>query len=376
MKQQKKEIHMAGPWMTKEEKRIVVDALENGWYGSNAYNYCEMFEKKFARYHKRKYSLMTPNCTTAIHLGLASLNIGKGDEVIVPECTWIGSCAGVIYQNANIVFADIDKDTWCLSASTIKDKITSRTKLVIVVNLYGNMADWNEILRLQKKYNFEIFEDAAESLGSSYGNVKSGKFGLASFFSFHRTKTLSTGEGGMMLTDNKKLFERAKFLRDHGRRPGSYFTEEVAFKYMPFNLQAALGYAQLKRIKVLVKKKRDILKTYKKHLSSFKDVQMNNERKNTINGAWCSTIVFGKSYKFSIDKLKSDLKKNDLPSRNFFYPLSSLPAFNQKKKFIKLNPMAYSISSRGINLPSALNLEKSQIEYYCKKLKKILSNYV
>ncbi len=180
----------------------------------------------------------------------------------------------------------------------------------------------------------------------------------------------------MMLTDNKKLFERAKFLRDHGRKPGSYFTEEVAFKYMPFNLQAALGYAQLKRIKVLVKKKRDILKTYKKHLSSFKDVQMNNERKNTINGAWCSTIVFGKSYKFSIDKLKSDLKKIDLPSRNFFYPLSSLPAFNQKKKFIKLNPMAYSISSRGINLPSALNLEKSQIEHYCKKLKKILSNYI
>ena len=109
-----------------------------------------MFEKKFARYHNRKYSLMTPNCTTAIHLGLASLNIGKGDEVIVPECTWIGSCAGVIYQNAKIVFADIDKNTWCLNASTIKDKITSRTKLVIVVNLYGNMADWNEILRLQK----------------------------------------------------------------------------------------------------------------------------------------------------------------------------------------------------------------------------------
>ena len=183
------------------------------------------------------------------------MNIGKGDEVIVPECTWIGSCAGVIYQNAKIVFADIDKDTWCLSASTIKDKITSRTKLVIVVNLYGNMAEWDEILRLQKKYKFEIFEDAAESLGSLYGKVKSGKFGLASFFSFHRTKTISTGEGGMMLTDNKKLFERAKFLRDHGRKPGSYFTEEVAFKYMPFNLQAALGYAQLKRIKLLVKKK-------------------------------------------------------------------------------------------------------------------------
>lgn len=176
----------------------------------------------------------------------------------------------------------------------------------------------------------------------------------------------------MLVTDDKKLFERAKFLRDHGRKPGSYFTEEVAFKYMPFNVQAAMGYGQLKRIKELVEKKRKILFYYKKYLKNLNDIQFNYENNYIKNSAWCSTLVLGKSYKIKFDEIKSKLEKKKLPVRNFFFPLSSLPAFNLKSKYKLLNPNAYDISKKGINLPSALSLEEDDIKYYCEQFTKIL----
>jgi len=367
-----KNIEMAGPWFSQLEKKYVNEALEHGWYGKNAYKFCHLFEDAFAKFCKRKFALMTTNCTSAIHLGLAAKKISEKDEVIVPECTWIGSCAGVIYQRSKIVFADIEQSNWCLSAKTIEPKITEKTKAIIVVNLYGNMAEWDQIKKLADKYNLIIFEDAAESIGSTYKNIPSGKFGDASFFSFHRTKTLCTGEGGMLVTDDKKLFERAKFLRDHGRQPGSYFTEEVAYKYMPFNLQAALGYGQLQRVNELVEKKRKILFFYKKYLKDLDDIQLNYENNYIKNSAWCSTLVLGKSYKITFDEIKKKLEKKNLPVRNFFFPLSSLPAFKLKSKYKLLNPNAYSISKKGINLPSALNLEEEDIKYYCKNLIDIL----
>ena len=364
---------MAGPSVTKEDTEIVMDALQNGWYGENAYYYVETFEKEFANYHNRKHALMTPNCTTALHLLLDGLDIGEGDEVIVPDCTWIGSVACITYQRAKTIFADIDPENWCLSAKSIEAAISPKTKAVIVVDLYGNMPDYDEIKLLCDKHNIFMIEDSAESLGSTYKDVKAGKFGIGSVFSFHRTKTITTGEGGMLLIDDEALFNRCKFLRDHGREPGSFFNTEVTFKYMPFNVQAALGYAQFKRIDELVGKKRCILKGFKERLGNLPDIQMNSEPEHIINGAWATALVFGESHGISRDFALKELPKLDLPVRPFFYPLSSLPAFNCEKTGRVNNPVAYDISSRGIILPCALNLTEFDLDKYSDGIHTLLS---
>ena len=355
---------MAGPWITELEERIVLDAVRNGWYGDKSYYYVEKFEREFSNYHSRKFGLMTPNCTTALHLLLSGLGIGAGDEVIVPDCTWIGSVAGITYLGAKTVFADIDELNWCLTAETIEKCITKNTKAVIVVDLFGNMPNYQLIKELCDSYNIYLIEDAAEALGSKFNNIPAGKFGIGSVFSFHRTKTITTGEGGMLLIDDEKLYNRCKFLRDHGREPGSYFNTEVTFKYMPFNIQAALGYAQFLRIDELVNKKRWILNGFKERLKHIEDIQLNPEPLNIVNGAWAPSLVIGKSYKISKEMAMDKISEFGLPVRPFFYPLTSLPAFNLKKLGMIDNPISYDVSSRGINLPCALNLTDDNLDEY------------
>ena len=252
-----KPIFMAGPWITEHEIKTVEDAMRNGWY-ENAYHYVETFQKEFAKYHDRKYGIMTPNCTTSIHLLLTALGVESGDEVIVPECTWIATAAPITYLGAKPVFCDIEKENWCLDPRSVEKSITKKTKAIIVVDLFGNMPLMDELLEISKKYNIPLVEDSAEAVGSKYKGIRAGKFGIGSVFSFHRTKTITTGEGGMLLIDDDKLYERCMFLRDHGRVSGiPYYNSEVTYKYMPFNVQAALGYAQFQRIDELVAKKRE-----------------------------------------------------------------------------------------------------------------------
>jgi perosamine synthetase len=364
---------MAGPWITEHEERIVLDALRNGWYGKQAYHYVETFESEFARYHDRKFALMTPNCTTALHLLLAGLDIGEGDEVIAPECTWVGSTACVTYQRADTVFADIDPVHWCVTPESIERVITSRTKAVIVVDLYGNMPDWTEIEELCSQRGIIAIEDSAEALGSTYKGIRAGKFGIASAFSFHRTKTLTTGEGGMLLLDDESLFNRCKLLRDHGRAPGTYFNTEITFKYMPFNLQAALGYAQFQRLEELVDKKRWIWQSYRDRLSDIPDLMFNPEPSNVRNSTWNTALVFGKSHGMSRDKAMQELTRLGLPSRPFFYPLSFLPAYpGREVQGRRDNPVAYDISERAINLPCPLILSEADIDSVSNGVRRIL----
>lgn len=367
------EIYMAGPWMTELEERIVLDAVRNGWYGKQAYHYVELFEAEFAKYHERKYALMTPNCTTALHLLLAGLGIGEGDDVIVPECTWVGSTACVTYQRATTIFADIDPIHWCLTPATIERALTPRTKAVIVVDLYGNMPDWDGIKSLCERRGILMVEDAAEALGSIYKGTRAGKFGIGSTFSFHRTKTIATGEGGMLLLDDETLYQRCKFLRDHGRTPGSYFNTEITFKYMPFNVQAALGYAQLQRIDDLVGKKRWIWQGFRDRLSDIPDILLNPEPEGVTNGVWATALIFGKSHKMTRDKAVVELPKLGLPARPFFYPLSSLPAYpGREAEGRKNNPVAYDVSERGINLPCALNLAERDLDLVSQGIRRLL----
>ena len=367
------EIFMAGPWMTSLEEKFVLDAVRNGWYGKQAYYYVEKFESEFAAYHSRDFALMTPNCTTALHLLLAGLGVGEGDEVIAPDCTWVGSVAGITYQRATTVLADIDPEHWCLTPASIERAITDRTKAVIVVDLYGNMPDWDGILDVCRRRNIAVIEDAAEALGSTYKGVRAGKFGVGSTFSFHRTKTISTGEGGMLLLDDQALFERCKFLRDHGRQPGTYYNTEITFKYMPFNVQAALGYAQLQRIEELVGKKRWIWNGFRERLADIPDILLNPEPSDVRNGVWATALVFGHSCDMTRDRALDELPRLGLPARPFFYPLSSLPAFPGREMLGRAqNPVAYSTSERGINLPCALNLSEADLDAISSGIHKLL----
>lgn len=357
------DIHMAGPSITELEERTVLDAVRNGWYGKQAYYYVETFEAAFAEYHDRRHALMTPNCTTALHLLLAGLGIGEGDEVIVPDCTWVGSTACVTYQRATTVFADIDPVHWCLTPASIAKAVTPRTKAVIVVDLFGNMPDWDGIKALCDERGILMIEDAAEALGSIYRGTRAGKFGIGSTFSFHRTKTITTGEGGMLLLDDEALYQRCKFLRDHGRAPGTYFNTEITFKYMPFNLQAALGYAQFQRIDELVGKKRWIWRGFRERLADIPDLLLNPEPDYVTNGVWATALVFGASHGMTRDIALAELPKLGLPARPFFYPLSSLPAYpGREKEGRKNNPVAYRTSEHGINLPCALNLTEQDLD--------------
>lgn len=366
-------IYMAGPWVTELEERYVLDALRNGWYGDKAYWYVETLEREFARFHGRKYALMTPNCTTAIHLLLAGLGIRAGDEVIAPESTWIASVTGITYVGATSVFADVDPVHWCLTPATIEAAASARTKAVIVVDLFGNMPDMDAIAAWCADRKIILIEDAAEALGSTYKGRRAGGFGRASVFSFHRTKTMTTGEGGMLVLDDDELFARCKLLRDHGRAPFSYHNVEVAFKYMPFNLQAALGYGQFQRLTELVEKKRWIWEGYRRRLGDVPDLSLNPVQDGVFNSVWGHILLFGPSHRMDSERAIRELGARGVPSRPFFLPLSALPAFpGRKEDGQKRHPVAYDLYSRAINLPGALNLTDEHLDAICKRVRQLL----
>lgn len=367
-----KKIEMAGPWITEHEIEVVNDCMRNGW---DNYYYVETLQREFAAYHGRKYGIMTPNCTTALHLLLTAMGIKDDDEVIVPECTWIATAAPITYLRAKPIFCDIEPLNWCLDPASVERSITPKTRAIIAVDLFGNMPRMDELKAISTKYNIPLVEDAAEALGSKYKGIRAGKFGVGSVFSFHRTKTMVTGEGGMLLLDDEALYERCMFLRDHGRKPGGrpYYNYEVTYKYMPSNLQASVGYAQFQRVDELVDRKRWIYHKYQEFLSGIPDIQLNAEPDEVYNGVWITGLVIGKSYNLNKLDAMAQLENLGLPSRPFFYPLSSLPAYEGlEEKYRPLNPVAYDISSRGINLPGAMTLTEEQIYEVCQGVKKIL----
>jgi perosamine synthetase len=364
---------MAGPWITEHEIKTVEDCMRNGWY---SYEYVETFEKEFAAYHDRKYAVMTTNCTAAIHLLLTALGIKEGDEVIVPDCTWIATAAPITYLRATPVFCDIDPVNWCLDPESVERSITPNTKAIIFVDLFGNMPLLDDLLDISARHGIPLVEDSAEALGSLYKGTRAGKFGVGSVFSFHRTKTVVTGEGGMLLLDDDDLYERCMMLRDHGRSAESppYYNDEVAYKYMPFSLQAAMGLAQFQRIDELVEKKRWIFQSYKNALSDIEDLQFNSEPAGVFNSVWITGMVIGKSHEIGKADAMARLESLGLPSRPFFYPLTSLPAYpGLEEKHRQLNPVSYDISSRGINLPGALIMTEDQVDAVCKGVRTILS---
>src|SRR4051794_27541734 len=227
-----KKIPVAGPSITDKEVAYVTEAAATAWF-ENANAFVERFEQGFEEYLGVRHAMALPSCTSAIHLSLAALDIGPGDEVILPDVTWIASAAPISYVGATPVFADIDPQTWCLAAGSFEECLTPHTKAVIPVDLYGNMPDMQALCQIASRSGVAIVEDAAEAIGSEFQGRKAGSFGSAGVFSFHGSKTLTTGEGGMLVTDSEALYQRVLFLRDHGRKPGEklFFNTEIGYKY-------------------------------------------------------------------------------------------------------------------------------------------------
>jgi perosamine synthetase len=372
-------IPVAGPWVTEKEIQYTTDAAANAWY-ANANVYPERFERTFAEYLGVAHAVTLPSCTSALHLALAALDIGPEDEVIVPDATWIASSAPVDYVGATPVFADIDPMSWCLDASALERAITRRTKAVIVVDLYGNMPEMEDIIAVAQRHGLAVIEDAAEAIGSEFRGRRAGSFGDAGTFSFHGTKTLTTGEGGMLVTNRRDVYERVLLLRDHGRQPGDrlFINHEIAFKYKMSALQAAFGLAQLERIDELVARKREIFRWYEKGFSGVNSITLNHEGAHTKSTYWMVTALFSPDLGLAKEELIQALRQQNIDSRPFFYPLSSLPAYRAlggAELWRRQNPVAYAISPWGVNLPSGFNLTESDVARIVDSVKDIITHY-
>jgi len=371
-------IHVSGPWITQREIDYVTDAVANAWY-ANANVYHQRFERAFAEYIGVRYAIALPSCTSAIHLALAALDLGPGDEVIVPEATWIASAAPITYVGATPVFADIDAKTWCLDPKSFERAITSRTRAVIPVDLYGNPANHDAIVAIADRHDIAVIEDAAEAIGAESLGRRAGSFGRAGVFSFHGSKTLTTGEGGMLVTNDEHLYQRIKVLRDHGREPGDtmFFNREVAYKYKMSSMQAALGLAQLERVDELVARKREIFDWYRVNLAGRTELSLNHEPAGTKNTYWMITVIVDPKLDVRKEAIIDHLRRTDIDSRPFFHPLSSIPAYAGIPSAIgarERNPIAYRIAPYGVNLPSGLNLTRDDVAHVCKTLVEVVDN--
>ncbi|MCR4346778.1 MAG: DegT/DnrJ/EryC1/StrS family aminotransferase [Sulfuricaulis sp.] len=372
-----KHIPVSGPWITQKEIDYVTEAVTTAWY-ENANVYHARFERDFARYHDVRHAVALPSCTSAIHLALLALGIGPGDEVIVPDITWIASAAPITYVGATPVFADIERDSWCLSAASLNAAITHRTKAVIPVDLYGSMPDYDAIRTIADKHGIAIIEDAAEAIGSRYKNKPAGALGDIGVFSFHGSKTLTTGEGGMLITNNGQIAEKVLFQRDHGRPPGDrmFYNTQIAQKYKMSSMQAALGIAQLERLGQLVARKREIFKWYEEELRGLKGITLNYEGPDFTNSYWMTTVVIDPEYGLDKQQLMEKMMPHGIHCRPFFHPLSSLPAYAAVpgiREARERNRVSYEISPYAVNLPSALNLTPEDVQYVVKYFRQILS---
>ncbi len=378
IKFRQKEIPSAGPSITDKEIELVTDAIKYGWYEKRNMH-LDQFAEEFSQYTGIRYCLPTCNCTAAIHLALLGLGIGPGDEVIVPDITWVASVAPIHYVGATPVFADIDRQNWCLSPEAFERSITKKTKVVVAVDLYGNMPDMDEIRAIARKHNIHIIEDAAEAMGAEYKRKKAGTFGEVSAFSFNATKLMVAGQGGVVATDNKKIYERMKQLFHHGMVDYSskaFWSVEIGYNYQWTNIQAALALAQLRRLDELLQMKIHAFNWYQKRLCDIEGIQLNSTAADVKNTYWIVTAILSKRYKIKKEKIMAELKKHHIASRPFFYPVSSMPAYSQycrKKNMKEINPVAYELSPYGISFPYAFTLTEKDVDYICKVFLEILN---
>jgi len=348
------------PSITELEVKYATDAAANGW-GDQCYAYINRFEELFKQHLGVDYAIATSSCTGALHMGMAALGIGLGDEVIMADTNWIATASPIVNLGAKPVFVDILPDSWCIDPEKAEAAITPKTKAIIAVHLYGNLCDMDRLLAIGEKYGIPVIEDAAEAIGSVYHGKRAGSMGAFGAFSFHGTKTLTTGEGGIFVTNDAELYEKVLTLSNHGRARGQtkqFWPDMVGFKYKMSNIQAAIGCGQLERIDELIHRKREILALYKKELLGLEGLSMNPEPEGTINGAWMPTVVFDEAMGLSREKLQAAFAEENVDARVFFWPVSGMNMFESKES----NVHSWSIPDRAINIPGYHDLTQSELD--------------
>jgi perosamine synthetase len=352
-------IHYTKPSITELEQRYAADAAANGW-GDRCYEYIDRFERAFAEHLGVPHAIATSSCTGALQLGLAGLGIGPGDEVILGDINWIASVAPVVHAGATPVLVDVLPDTWCVDPEAVEAAITPRTRAIIAVHLYGNLCDMDRLLAIGERHGIAVIEDAAEAIGSIWHGRRAGSMGCFSTFSFHGTKTVTTGEGGLFATGDAALYERVLTLSNHGRARGEarqFWPSVVGFKFKMSNLQAAIGCAQMERVDELVAGKRRIFEAYRQRLAGL-PLRMNPEPEGTVNGYWMPTIVIDEGTPFDRTALLASFLEHDIDGRVFFWPLSMLPMFAGAGA----PPVSRGLYSRAVNLPSYHELGEADID--------------
>lgn len=353
-------IYYTKPSITELEIRYATDAATNGW-GERCYEYIHRFEASFKEHLGVGYAIATSSCTGALHMGMAALGIGQGDEVIMGDTNWIASAAPVTYLGAKPVFVDVLKDTWCIDPAKVEAAITSKTKAILAVHLYGNLCDLDALLAIGEKHGIPVIEDAAEAIGSIYHGKRAGSIGKFGAFSFHGTKTVTTGEGGMFVTNDAGLYEHMLTLSNHGRareQTKQFWPDMIGFKYKISNIQAAIGCAQIERIEELTRRKREILSYYKKGLQGVPGLLMNPELPDTVNGAWMPTVVVPTDNQITRELLQQAFAAENIDTRVFFWPLSSLPFFDSHA----VNTVSEGLPARAINLPSYHDITREDMD--------------
>jgi len=360
-------IPISQPSITQKEIDYITDAIKSGWVSSLG-KYIDEFEEKFAKFCNTKYALATSNGTTALHLTLVSLGITKNDEIIIPDFTFVATASAVKYIGAKVVTVDINEDTLCIDPQAIEKAITSKTKAIIPVHLYGHPANMEDINKIAKKYNLFVVEDAAEAHGATVNGKKVGGLGDAGIFSFYGNKIMTSGEGGMITTNDETLYNKMKLLRDHAMsKTKRYWHEEVGFNYRMTNLQAALGVAQFDRIDELLAKKKEIFDWYEEYLQDVPNIKLNIQKEGYKNVYWMICIEIIGFNEDKRDNLIKKLKEKGIDSRPFFYPISDMPMYERAN-----TPITHKVYQRGINLPSYFDITKEQVEYICKELRELI----
>ncbi len=357
----------AGPSITEKEITYVNDAVTHGW-NERWSEYIVKFEKAFADFIGVKHAMSTSSCTGALHLAMSACGIGKGDEVIVPDQTWVASASVVRYVDATPVFVDVEPDTWTIDPDKVKKAVTARTRAIIPVHLYGRPANLSAIKDIADEHGLLVIEDAAPAIGALHKGIKAGKWGDLAGFSFQGAKMLVTGEGGMLVTNDDDLFAQARHFAEHGRVAKGFDISDIGFKYKMSNIQAALGLGQLERVDELIAKKETLFNWYLQRLGDVEGLSLNKPNdEDTKSIYWMSSIVLDRDFGISRDQLQAELKAVNIDTRPFFPAMSSFPMFSDAD-----TPVAHHLAEKGINLPSGHALTEEEIDYICHQIKRLL----
>jgi len=363
------------PSITDKEVEYVTKALKEGWISARS-PYVDEFEKKFAEWVGTKYAVSTSSGTTALHLTLRVLDVGKGDEVIIPSFTMIATALAVVYCGARPVFVDADPETWCMDVSQIEDKITNKTKVILPVHIYGHPCDMDVINDIAHEHCLWVVEDAAEAHGAEYKGKKAGALSNIGCFSFFANKLISTGEGGMITTDSRYVYEHLQWLKDmaFNDHPALRFIHrEIGYNYRMTTMQAALGLAQLERSDELINARRRNAKLYMELLDGIDGITLPVEKPYVKNVYWMFGILIDKDrFGISRDKLMEELSKRGIGTRPFFYPMHLQPCLRYLGLYDgERYPVAERLSRDGLYLPSSSDLTPEQIEYVVKAIKEV-----